>query len=374
MKKRIGFLHIDNVHQVYHSASIAFELSRIAPEFSVELIVSTKANLILLQKLAENFPEHNCKFVYLKRYFFQNDIIQKIRNKPFPRKSLIFKHNKKLLSEYDAFISTDFYSILLKKRFGIKKAKYIFAFHGAGDGTSGYNEHVGMYDHYLFSGNKTKDRCSELGYLNEKKWKIIGYPKFDFYPKENLNPGLFPNSRPTIIYNPHFDDALSSWPHWGEEILEYFYNSEKYNLIFAPHIMLFGKFKRSRRLKKFKNASNIIIDKGGSLEGINMTYTRLADLYLGDVSSQIYEFMYRPRPCIFLNPNKTAWTNNPSYLFWKMGPVLTSINELDSMLSSGLKSNEQYVATQKSLVSQTFDLTDTLSGTRGANAIIEFLG
>src|SRR3546814_2965461 len=39
----------------------------------------------------------------------------------------------------------------------------------------------------------------------------------------------------------------------------------------------------------------------GSERSIDMSYTGSADLYLGDVSSQVAEYLYRPRPCVFLN-------------------------------------------------------------------------
>ena len=40
-----------------------------------------------------------------------------------------------------------------------------------------------------------------------------------------------------------------------------------------------------------------------------MTYTKQADIYLGDVSSQVYEFMLKPRPCIFFNPENINYKN-----------------------------------------------------------------
>ena len=38
-----------------------------------------------------------------------------------------------------------------------------------------------------------------------------------------------------------------------------------------------------------------------------MAYTQRADIYLGDVSSQVYEFLLNPRPCVFLNPRRFDW-------------------------------------------------------------------
>ncbi len=48
-----------------------------------------------------------------------------------------------------------------------------------------------------------------------------------------------------------------------------------------------------------------------------MSYTTAADIYLGDVSSQVYEFLYEPRPCLFLNSHEFAWKSDPNFAHWK---------------------------------------------------------
>src|SRR3546814_13919965 len=62
----------------------------------------------------------------------------------------------------------------------------------------------------------------------------------------------------------------------------------------------------------------------GSERSIDMSYTGSADLYLGDVSSQVAEYLYRPRPCVFLNAQGVDWQEDPNYRFWSLGPVIRS--------------------------------------------------
>src|SRR3546814_16391226 len=89
-------------------------------------------------------------------------------------------------------------------------------------------------------------------------------------------------------------------------VLDLFANSNRYNLIFAPHVRLFdppaaecyAQFERYRKLP------HMHIDLG-SERSIDMSYTGSADLYLGDVSSQVAEYLYRPRPCVFLNAQRS---------------------------------------------------------------------
>ena len=47
----------------------------------------------------------------------------------------------------------------------------------------------------------------------------------------------------------------------------------------------------------------------------DMTYTNAADIYLGDVSSQVYEFSTQPRPCVFINAHGVAWQGMRKHTF-----------------------------------------------------------
>ena len=58
-----------------------------------------------------------------------------------------------------------------------------------------------------------------------------------------------------------------------------------------------------------------------------MTYMLAADIYLGDVSSQVYEFLLEPRPCIFLNGHNVPWQDNPYYSHWTLGQVIDDVKK-----------------------------------------------
>jgi len=66
------------------------------------------------------------------------------------------------------------------------------------------------------------------------------YPEFKLVVQMAAKPLQFIyNDRPTILYNPHFEPKLSSWPFVGMEVRDYFARSTRYNLIFAQHPRLF---------------------------------------------------------------------------------------------------------------------------------------
>ena len=160
----------------------------------------------------------------------------------------------------------------------------------------------------------------------------------------------------------------------GEDILDFFASSPAYNLIFAPHVKLFDRVgaMQESRFKPYWNAKNIVIDLG-SRSCVDMTYTLAADMYLGDVSSQVYEFLMIPRPCIFLNSHNAEWADDPNYLCWQCGPVLTDWHALPGALETAQATHAQYLEAQKRVSSYSYDASPGSTGARAADAIATYL-
>ena len=219
----------------------------------------------------------------------------------------------------------------------------------------------------MLHGEKYRRRFEQAGWLTPGKYAVTGYPKFD-YCNTNTQRQLFKNDRPVILYNPHFDKEVSSWDSWGLKILEYFYQQNHYNLIFAPHCNLFRMRSANIIPKKYFSAPHLWLDLG-SENSVNMTYSQAADIYLGDVSSQVYEFLLQPRPCLFLNPHRIQWQDNENYLCWNLGPVVEDITEIAKLFSDSNFLLNPYAELQKQYFNDTFSVTDTPAGVRTAQAI-----
>ena len=103
-----------------------------------------------------------------------------------------------------------------------------------------------------------------------------------------------------------------------------------------------------------------------------MTYTRAADIYLGDVSSQVYEFIYyRRRPCVFLNPNLL---DQSTMNFWRFGPVTNTVSELDNTIAYAISElDDEYKSEQDIYVESAFASSDVPPSQRGADAIARAL-
>ena len=217
--------------------------------------------------------------------------------------------------------------------------------------------------------------------MKEDGYAIVGYPKFDLSPPNRAR--LFPKDRPTVLYNPHPSPALSSWYRMGHQILDWFAKNGRYNLIFAPHVMLFNK-RVTASLSPFALGLNagpradhyqhdhMLIDTG-SPASLDMTYTGAADIYIGDASSQVYEFIRRPRPCFFLNPRGHIWQGNPDFAHWRAGHVLDRIDQLDAALADVPRLTPAMRECQESLFAYSFDLQKRPSSERAAEAILGFM-
>jgi CDP-glycerol glycerophosphotransferase (TagB/SpsB family) len=238
------------------------------------------------------------------------------------------------------------------------------------------------FDFVLVVGEKDEKRHKEHGLISDGGYAVAGYPKFDFVPHDRV-PRFFDNDNPVALYNPHFDPHLSSWYTMGEDVLDAFVANPDLNLIFAPHIMIFQRkmhtsveYKRVRRRKplpeRFLDVPNIHVDLGSN-RSVDMTYTRVADIYIGDVSSQIYEFLYTRRPTIFLNSHDADWRGNPLYLNWTTGPVLDSVVDLIPAVRDAQQTHTDYLPAQNLAFDDTFELGEEKSSIRAADAIADWM-
>jgi hypothetical protein len=179
---------------------------------------------------------------------------------------------------------------------------------------------------------------------------------------------------------------MSSWFDHGADILEFFYqNADRYNLIFAPHVMLFYKkvhispeYRVTRTRPdidpKYYDAPNIRIDVD-SARLFDMSYTLSADVYIGDVSSQVYEFLHRSRACFFIDTHSGNVPGAPpEYDFWNNGPVVRTAKQLIALLPDHAQIAAQYRKAQEQRMAYTADQSDPRPASeRGAEALRQYI-
>ena len=381
--RRIGFLfNHDELHQVAHIAPIISALQRQAPSARVEVITSSDRQADAVREFLD--PACPTPAFWSIRPHAGTRLVEKMLGNMIPLNRLSsLKRSTDLLRQFDALVVPETTTTFLKKNGDTDRPKLIFFPHGAGDRSIGFSPEISLFDYVLLPGAKTRDRMLAAGVIRPDNHRIVGYPKFEAYA-DRPPMKLFDNDKPVVLYNPHFDPLLSSWFRFGEQILAYFASQNDYNLIFAPHVMLFQRkllASVEHRLLRFRQRidpryatlDHIHIDTGSTCS-VDMTYTNAADIYLGDVSSQIYEFIRTPRPAIFLNSHDAEWQGNPNYEHWTFGPVLDDLAGLGAALAevSPLPAAYRQAQTRAFAYSFANDDPDPPSR-RAASAIAEFL-
>ncbi|QHL89632.1 hypothetical protein GVO57_00865 [Sphingomonas changnyeongensis] len=377
---RIGVLcNHDQIHQIAHSLPIALALADLGHD--VLIAASSDAIIAEITRLAGPERLARLRLVRLDVRRGSSRLAEQLLGGIVPaRKIVIYRDNLDLFRSLDVLVVTERTSLLLKQRYGLHALKMVLADHGAGDRAIGFGASAARFDHILAAGPKIRDRLVAEAGVDPANITITGYAKFDTMAGDRPVLPMQANGRPTILYNPHLSPHLSSWYRMGRAVLDHFVASRRYNLIFAPHIMLFHRrfvvtidrlrIDRPGRIDpRWLAAPNIHVDTA-SRALTDMTYTRAADIYLGDVSSQVYEFMREPRPCLFLNAHHVDHAGDPNYAHWQAGPVLDDVGDLDARIDQAIANHDaRYRAVQQRLFAYTFDLTDEPSGMRAARAI-----
>lgn len=381
--RRIGFLfNHDQIHQVAHSIPIAIEMIE-SGAADVSLIVTNAVMKEAVTRMA-GATLRKARLVELAPKSLMSRAAAGLFDRLLPAAKLtIYRDHLDLFGSFDALVVSEKSSLLLKTRYGLDRLKLVHTRHGAGDRAIGFNPESALFDLILVSGTKIRDRLIAEAGVQPERIAVVGYCKFDQFGRALPADPLFANGRPTILYNPHPSPRLSSWYRWGGAILDYFAGQQRYNLVFAPHMMLFERdwaitidppaLARVRRPDaRFSQAAHMRIDLG-SKASADMTYTNAADLYLGDVSSQVYEYLVRPRPCLFLNAHAVAWQGDASYRHWRAGPVIDTIDDLNRSLAVAFDTFAEYRPAQEALLEESFSVTETPASQRGAQAIFDML-
>jgi len=342
-KRRIGFLLLGGIHHIYHLVPVAAESAKQADVQTV-LFVRTQSETRICRDILGGLGGQACKIIQLSGP-------NGLRRTKVPLLLFNLRHFKSL----SALVTVERTSIVLKRIPWIKQPM-IHIPHGAGDRAQSYDKRIARFDYVIAAGPKDRRRMIEMGLIFEKNSKCSGYVKTASLNKLKVGAKpLFSNTRKTVLYSPHFDKALSTWSLYGEDVLKAFAAQDTFNLIFAPHIRLFKNVSAQDRgrIELYADKDKIKIDLG-SPNSIDMTYTLGADIYLGDASSQVYEFLSNPKPCVFFGPNPLDWKDDPDYAHWRYGDVTFTVEETMKAVGQAELRHQNYRDVQIEGVRQAF--------------------
>lgn len=380
---RICFLfNHDQGHQIAHSLPIALALSEYT-EHTITLAIGDERLERTIRDMAGSAIER-CNIIQLDLHSNFDTLLERCLGGVLPiRKILLYRNNLDVFRAFDAVVVSEKTTLLLKSRYGLSDLKIIHTRHGAGDRAIGFSKESADFSLVLVSGKKIADRLIAEAGVKPENIRLTGYPKFDAHAGNHIaNP--FPDpTRPTVLYAPHPSPSLSSYYTMGRDVLQAFAASNRYNLIFAPHVMLFQRkwtvtidppaIRRVPQVPpEISACPNILVDLGSSAS-TDMSYTNLADCYIGDVSSQVYEYLINPRPVLHLDAHNTQWHSNQAYAHWQAGPVAKPGDKIISAVDDAFRTHGDYRAKQNDMLAETFSISEKTSSHRAAAAISDYL-
>lgn len=366
----IAFIYIAEAYQCYHGAAIAIELAK-RPGVAVTSFYADPDTPRHLRRIHEAFGAPPARAFRLQ----ESVVTRALR----AVKHLgVFKHrvlrdNCAALDSFDAIVSVE-NTVAMARDEGIDRPKLIYTPHGFGDRAYAFVPRIRVFDFVLLASEKTERRMLEAGLIRPGDYALTGSVKLETGAKlTKSEPSLFASPRPAVLYNPHFDPKLTSWHRFIEPMLANFHAQNAFNLIAAPHVKLF-RFSSAASKEQWRERSSpsVIIDPGSD-RSIDTTYLWSSDIYVGDSSSQVYEFLAQPRPCVFLNAHRADWRNDPNYAHWHLGDVIEEPSQLMDAVRAAPARHHLYLERQRAARRATLGEPGGSASVRAANAIADFL-
>jgi hypothetical protein len=199
-----------------------------------------------------------------------------------------------------------------------------------------------------------------------------GYVKASFRQRTPARQ-LFQESRPIVLYAPHWQPHRSSWPRWGRAVVDGLAGQDEWNVILAPHQRLIERAPEVRDvLGRVAELSHVHCDLD-SFAMVDGSYTSAADIYLGDTSSQLMEFLTSPRPAVFLDPKARDWRRDPGYAMWSAGEVVGDLDDVLPAIRRASAVHSSYVAAQREIAAAALGDTSGNAPTRAAEEVLRVL-
>lgn len=371
--RRVLFLFVGEPHHVFHALPVAAEMASLCPDLRVEVAVAERRHLRSVRAVRRAYPGFDPPI----------RLLQVPRGLRWLHRCGVMGGNARVarlagalrwLRQFDAIVIPERSTTILRPLLP-RRTRLAFTPHGAGDRAVMLDRRDRHFDFVLVAGQKSERRLLEAGLIRPGRYAVNGYVKLDLLRRlaPRARP-LFRNGRPVVLYAPHFRPELSSWERHGLAVVEAFRAQSEFNLVVAPHVRLFHDAPAAlrRALEALAVEDHILVDLGSD-RLFDMTYTLAADYYVGDVSSQVYEFIARPRPCVFLNSHRVAWQGDPNYRFWKLGDVVDHPDALLPALRAARTRHAGYVAEQRAALAESVGGDPAGAARRGAQALAQFL-
>lgn len=363
----IAFLFLGETLLIPHLYPIAAATATLARDVPIDLWVSTSVHERLLERWTATLDAPHMR-VRRAPGFRQVTDDGEGRNPILPAKLPMLARLAPRLARASAVVCAEQTSLWLPTLLPMP-TPFIKVPHGAGSLMKRNDRRRRAAWLTLVPAERERTALGAVG-VPEDRIAVTGYAKAEFDHRTPAR-ALFADRRPVILYNPHWQQHRSSWWRWGPAVVEAIIASDRYNLIFAPHQRLVERAENVSAICNRLATNDHVNCDFTSFATVDGSYTAAADIYLGDTSSQIVEFLIRPRPSIFLNAHQTTWQGDPAYDMWRTGAVVDDLAALMPALDEAQHLHPSFINAQRQLVADQLGVIDGHAAERAATAILE---
>jgi len=380
---RIAFSFVGGQHQFLHGAPVAAELAG-RPGVQVDAYVPDAAEAGVLAGLLQKLGGSGVNIIVMRLprtvEWLGAHVAGQARGQAAPLKALRLVWWSRRMRAADLIVTLERTSTLLKRLPGACPPMAHIP-HGVGGarraGGKGIDRRFALFDKALLAGETDARTTIALGLLPPDKVAVVGQVKLAGLKRLGLleRRPLFDNGLPTVLYNPHFHARRGSWQAFGPEIVARIRKSGRFNLIVAPHVRLFENAPEEERAKwaALSDGAHMLFDPG-SERSMDMTYTLAADIYLGEFSSQLYEFLIYPRPCVFIDVLGDGGAGDTALpAMWASGETVRRAEDVVPALARAAERHPEFIGHQRDLVRRAFGDADSDAADRAADALLAML-
>lgn len=367
---KVAFLFIAEAYQTYHGASVAIELAR-RSGWPVTVHYHDPGTPDEIERIREAFdgPVLECRPL---RQGVRTRLLKKMLGRFSLFKKTVMRENAAELNGYDVIVAQENSAAALLDM-GVTRPKMVYLPHGFGDRAISFLPRIGKFDFVMMAGPKTERRLLEKGLIRPGHYALGGVVKLEVAARLGGTwQAPLDLSLPTVLFNPHREPKLTSWNRFLKPLLRGFADDTSMNLIVAPHVKLYNRRTEAERASlRARSTANVLCDPG-SRQSIDGTYPAIADIYVGDISSQVYDFLDRPKPCVFLNAHGIDWQDNPDFANWHLGDVVDDPAKVMDAIRAAPARHALYREKQERMIADTLGDTSPGASARSAEAIIAF--
>ena len=368
MSRRVAFLFLGETLLIPHLYPIVEALAAEAPDLPIDLWVATSVHEALLGPWTGTLgPAVRVRRAPGYRAFPGYEDGQ---NPPLPAKLPMLARLVPYLARARVVVCAEQTSLWLPTLLPMP-SRFVKTSHGVGSMSARDDRRRRSAWRLLVPSERERRTYLDRGF-DPGRVVATGYVKSAFRSPTPHRP-RFAEERPILLYTPHWQRHRSSWWRWGPKVIEQLVEQQRYNVILAPHQRLVEKADNlGPALERAAALPHIHCDID-SFAMVDGSYTRAADVYLGDTSSQVIEFLAHPRPCLFLNAQEADWRQDPSYAMWSAGPVLDTIDDLPGAVEAAVSSHGAYRAAQEELARSSLGEVGPAAPINAARQILEAL-